>query len=748
VIYFAQGMKLDSDGKDMLRSIIGTANRGDVTIYAIDTNAIDPGAGQGLMATVAIGNVMSNNAMHPPPTGPDAPHGPYGAGLATQISDQLVRVENEGLAGYRDPLLELAAATGGAYIGAADSLKKPLQLLIKDMTTYYEASYVPSIQSYDGRFRAVIVRPARKGFKIQSRAGYFALPPDSDSGMRPFEVPLLKILSEPRLPSDLNFRSGVFRMGDLPDGNANELAVEVPLSELQIHEDADTRLFSVHLAIMTQIKNKAGEVIKHFGEDISPHGALESIDEARSKVITMQRHFSASPGEYSLETAILDINSGKASATRATFEILRAPNGPSLSDMALVLRTDPFKPDADPLEPLRYENSRIVPDLSGDINNKTKGISFFFLIHPDSQASEPARLAMEVLRNGDPIANMPLPLRKITGLGVVPYLASIQDASLPAGHYDVTATLTQGDKTTASTTSFVVEGAELASAVIPKNESLTSDENDADTVSDPKLDTPGIGSRQIGRLTITSIVDPMPPPTPDQLHEIVEDARSRALSYSVSLPNFTCVEVTDRSIDSAGSGRWKHKDTFAERLRYVDNGETRTMLRVNGQRTSEQRTDLNGPLSQGEFGGVLRAVFLPSAKADFQYKETDALGAGTVNVLSYRVAEKNSMFSLGNGTQNFDVGFHGLVYIDKSTRSVRRITLEADEVPRNFTLHSTSITVDYDYVAIGTHDYLVPARAAVSLTQGKREHVLNEIEFRDYRRYASQVKVLYGERPH
>lgn len=94
-----------------------------------------------------------------------------------------------------------------------------------------------------------------------------------------------------------------------------------------------------------------------------------------------------------------------------------------------------------------------------------------------------------------------------------------------------------------------------------------------------------------------------------------------------------------------------------------------------------------------------------------------------------------------------DVGFHGLVYIDSSTKSVRRITLKADGVPQNFTMHSTSITVDYDYVAIGTHDYLVPARAEVSLTQGKREAVLNEIEFRDYRRYASQVKVLYGDRP-
>ncbi len=678
VIYFAQGLQLDSDGNDLLRSIIGAANRGGVSIYTIDANAIDPQAGQGLVATMAMGNAMSAHVYSPAPlSGP--PAGGVNAiapGMQTQVGDQYSRFETSVLAEYKNPMTQLAASTGGAYIGAADNLKKPLHLLIEDMTTYYEASYVPSIEDYNGRFRPVTVRPVRKGLKIQSRAGYFALPPDSDSGMRPFELPLLKVLSEPQLPSDLKFRSEVLRMGDLPDGNANSLVVEVPMSELEMHKDSNTHLFSVHLAIVAQIKNKDGEVVEHFGDDIPRHGSFESMNQAQMEMITLQRHFSSTPGKYSLETAILDLNSGKASAQRSNFEISPAPNGPSLSDMTLVRRTEPFKPETDPLEPLQYENGRIVPDLAGDITNKTKSIALFFMIHSDAQSSEQPRLAMEVLRNGEPIANMPLPLRKTSGPGAVPYLASIQAGSLPAGRYDVTATLTQGEKTTASRTSFTVEGAELASAVVP-NERSGPRGNDIDAVSDSKVETPGLGSRQIGRLTITSAADPLPPPTPDQLHAIVEDARGHALSYSVSLPNFTCVEITDRSVDSTGSGRWKHKDTFAERLRYVDNAESRTMLRVNGQRTAEQRSDLNGPISQGEFGGVLKAVFSPSSKADFQFKETDALGSGTVNVLSYRVTQKDSMFSLSDSIQNTDVAFHGLVYIDASTRSVRRITLES-----------------------------------------------------------------------
>ena len=86
--------------------------------------------------------------------------------------------------------------------------------------------------------------------------------------------------------------------------------------------------------------------------------------------------------------------------------------------------------------------------------------------------------------------------------------------------------------------------------------------------------------------------------------------------------------------------------------------------------------------------------------------------------------------------------FRSLVFIDAATRSVRRITLVADDLPKDFPTHSTSIAVDYDYVVINAHDYLVPVSAEVSLSQGRREADLNTIEFRNYKRFASNVKIL------
>jgi len=51
VIYFAQGLRTDSNSDDMLRSIVHAANRSGVSIYAVDANDLIPEADQGLAAS-------------------------------------------------------------------------------------------------------------------------------------------------------------------------------------------------------------------------------------------------------------------------------------------------------------------------------------------------------------------------------------------------------------------------------------------------------------------------------------------------------------------------------------------------------------------------------------------------------------------------------------------------------------------------------------------------------------------------
>jgi hypothetical protein len=73
---------------------------------------------------------------------------------------------------------------------------------------------------------------------------------------------------------------------------------------------------------------------------------------------------------------------------------------------------------------------------------------------------------------------------------------------------------------------------------------------------------------------------------------------------------------------------------------------------------------------------------------------------------------------------------------------VRRITQVADNVPPKFLIQAVSISVDYDFVVINNHDYMLPLGAQVILRKGRTELNRNEIEFRNFRRFSSNMRIL------
>lgn len=750
VIYFTQGLHADTSSEQRIRDVVGAANRAGVSIYVIDANALTGQIDQNLMAMTAMGgaraaaaqagpvSATTTGANGLPQTVAQAP-----AGLAPMVSNQYERYEMGETDPTKSPLASLAESTGGAYVASGEGMKKPLHRMIEDMTTYYEASYAPPIENYDGQFRPIAIKPLRAGLKISSRAGYFALPPDTGQTIRPFEAPLLKVLTETELPAQVPFRAQVVRLGDLPTGNENSLVVEVPLGELQSQNDPNSNLYAVHLSIAAQIKNKAGEVVEHFGEDIPRHGSL-SLKDSEPQFITMQRHFTEEPGDYTLEAAVLDQNSGKMGALRIPFQIARLGDAPSLSDISMVRRIDPVPQEADPSEPMRYGSGKVVPGLSDAVPKGTKELSFFFVVHPEANSTEAARLEMEVLKSGEHIAQVPLTVRKTTGPVSIPYLTSIQTATLPPGQYQVIERLTQGPKTSEQAAAFQIEGP--AGVAVASATPVPLTKEDAEPLAGTEMHLPDAEAPGHEGLVIRSLpADQSPAPSSQQIDDMIAAARKRALDYGKTLPNFLCIEVTNRSVDASGNGRWKHRDSLAELLSYHDNKESRTTLEINGKRSTLKRADMNSswPLSVGEFGAMLNLVFQPSSKTEFEWKEAAALGdgSGMLQVLNYRVDGKNATIVLTEGNEDAAVGFHGRVYLDPSTGGVRRVTLEADAIPHSFAVHAASMTVDYDFVGISGRDYLLPVRSSVRLEKGHHKIELNEITFRDYRRFASRTKI-------
>jgi len=88
-------------------------------------------------------------------------------------------------------------------------------------------------------------------------------------------------------------------------------------------------------------------------------------------------------------------------------------------------------------------------------------------------------------------------------------------------------------------------------------------------------------------------------PAPDDAAQeaMVSRIRGAALEYGDRLQNFTCTQITARSIGPSATGpRWKPLETQEMELNYVDHHEHYKLLKVNGETTDLQKRIKSGYL--------------------------------------------------------------------------------------------------------------------------------------------------------
>lgn len=737
IVFFTEGMRNNSTMSSAAQEVVEAANRSGVSIYPVDTNGVDaksfdmltmmyqPSGGIPIRLTPGVAGIT---------VAPDLSR-IEAMQSTTQDAYSVSTLQQENSHPDRDTLTILGEGTGGFVISGGDRMKDPLKRLVGDVSTYYEAEYTPNLNTFDGRFHPLNLQSVRPGLILRSGAGYFALPPDAAdvATVRPFEAPLFKLLDGAASPTDIGFQQSVLFMSAGAGTSSDELVVEVPTANLDLRKDQETKLYSERVSILAEVKDKSGVVVERFSQDFAHNGALETIDAARQGHVQLQRHFSASPGDYTLETAVLDKNGAKSGVQHTSFSILVQKTGPWISDITLVKRTEPYAGSPDLLDPMRYGKLRVVPSLAAQIPSGTENISFFFVTAPDSSSTVPGQLDLSILHDDKEVSHAAIPLTDKPGTAQSAHLATIQSARLNPGLYHAQLHYTQGTASSSRELSFLVIGTGSGPA------NTDDDNNDAGSTADVPSDL----DSGDGRYTANAPSPDLHAPSDKFRDALLAGARERALGYLDSLMNFKCIEVTDRFVDRKGSGTWLHRDKIAELVTYENHEESRKVLEVNGNPDNTQPANLKSARLEGEFGGVLEIVFEPAAMANFTWKESGTLDGAAVQVFSYHVDAKNSKFSVTPLPESPKiVPFHGLVFIDAATRGVRRVTMEAEDIPADSPVHASALSIDYDYVTINNHDYLMPVRGDLRMQLGKTEKIQHRIEFRDYHRFGSEVRIV------
>ena len=682
ILYFSDGIDITAATPEQLNSMIGSANRAGVSVYALDVSGLTRTA-----QIAAFGPVMpeaARNALLPETANTPA-------------------VEDK-----RPPLRRLAESTGGMYIDQWTDFRAHIERISEDISTYYEVSYIPANEDFDGSFRPVIVHANRRNATVQARSGYFALPPGAGMDVRPFEVNLLKALNSPERTETLPFRGRVLRFGWKGDKTQAEIVVEVPLKDFSCAEDKDSRICKSHFSVLALVKDAQDRVIDKFSQDRPSQMMASDAGDAPANYYTLQRPFEISPGDYHIDIAIADRLEKKISTKTAAFTIPPRPEGVALSDLSLVRRLEPMNLEGGDGEPLDYQRRQVIPDLTAQFQASDHGIPIFVHLYPDNASKDKPQLELALLRDKEVVARMDGRLPEGKTSGEVRFLTTMRSSALAPGGYQLVAKATQGGTTSEQIVSFEVTGNALA-----------------------KL-TGGPGTIfESGPEVLRNAQRP----DAAEIKRILDGVRQRALDYKNDLTNFACIEVTRRAVDPGGTGEYKPRDSITEVLQYMDGAENTQLLEVNG--SPAKGTDNAGARVYGEFGGLFDLVFSGQTAAEIEWQDVTDWRGTRVHVFQYHVPAERSRYRVVpvSGSKSLLAAYKGLVYIDTNTLAVRRISVQAEGLPKDFPIHRSEITVDYDWVRISGHDYLLPQTTTLYVGSGKHYLMKTEKEFRDYRRY-------------
>jgi hypothetical protein len=242
-------------------------------------------------------------------------------------------------------------------------------------------------------------------------------------------------------------------------------------------------------------------------------------------------------------------------------------------------------------------------------------------------------------------------------------------------------------------------------------------------------------------------VSAIPPPSEEAQARVLEEVRQYAENYTRQLPDFICTQVTRRYFDPSGLEFWQMQDTLTARLSYYDQKEDYKLILVNNTVTNRSYESLGGATSTGEFGSLLRELFAKSSKTRFRWERWATLRGRRAHVFAYRVAQPNSQWRIDYERRlQIIAGYHGLVYVDRDTNTVLRITLTAEDIPPSFPITEAATVLDYDFTRISDQDYLLPLRAVVRMRSGKFL-TRNTVEFRLYRKFSAEATITFDTPP-
>ena len=442
VVFFSEGLAIPPNVQAQFRSVIHSANRANVSVYAMDAGGLRAKS----MNDETREEMMqaARRRIRQTETGrDDSADGIMSRNL--ERNEDLLNLNPESGLG------RLANETGGFLIHDTNDAGSAFRRIEEDMRFHYLLAYSPSNESYDGKFRTISVKVSRPGVQVQTRQGYFAVRAVESAPLRSYEAPALVQLDAKTRPHAFPLESVALSFPTPKQPGLVPVLVRVPGSAvtyvLDKQDKNDKKIHRADLTVVARVKNEAGHEVDRLSQHYLLSAAEDKLDAARRGDILFYRVADLPPGRYTVEAVAWDAQAQKGSVTSAPLDVPASQDGkPRLSSVVLVGRAEKVSPaEAQSDSPLMYGETLIYPNMGEPFRKSTsQAVGFFFTVYGVKDATTPAKATIEVYRGdqgaGRVTANLPAP----DASGRIQYAGALPLQSFPAGSYTLKVTATTG----------------------------------------------------------------------------------------------------------------------------------------------------------------------------------------------------------------------------------------------------------------------------------------------------------------
>ena len=392
LLYFSAGMRRSGDDNQIeLRSATSTCNRGNVSIYAVDT--------RGLQAVAAGGSAANRG---------------NGGSLLT----------GGGLRGFQqlnqtqETLTTLSADTGGRSFTDSNDFGDAFARVQSDLAAYYLLGYTSTNPARDGRFRRIQVRvnrPDLKALRVESRPGYYAGRSFANTNNRDREALLDDQLAAAVSSTDvpLVVGTGYFRQQGAPADRGNPrggndrfyvpIALAVPGFAVPVADKAT----EVLLDVKGEVRDEQGRVIGRLRETIKvPSGGAETL---AGRQVFYQSGVTLPPGRFVAKVVVRENTGGSIGSFEAPI-IVPQMNGRSMKVSSVVMSTQVQKAAGGRTEnPLVRDGVQLLPNLTRAVGRNQKVYFYYEVYDPAVVEQRPdLRTSLAFYRGGVKVFETPV----------------------------------------------------------------------------------------------------------------------------------------------------------------------------------------------------------------------------------------------------------------------------------------------------------------------------------------------------